>query len=360
MTDTDPTPATDRTDRGRDRDRDRDREAGTTGTEIETTADRDPGRGDEIEPLPVSRVTSLRADIEDNVSKVIVGHDAVIEHVINAVLARGHVLLDDVPGVGKTMLTRAIATSIDCTFRRIQFTPDLLPTDVTGVNVFNQQSREFEFQPGPVFGNIVLGDEINRAPPKTQSALLEAMEEQQVTVDGETRALPNPFTVIATQNAVEPNQTYDLPLAELDRFMKKLHLGYPSPEEEAELLGRTVGHHPIESLEPVTDRETIVRARETVANARAEQPVREYATRLVGYTRERARIGVSPRGTIALLRAAQARAVTNGREYVIPDDVQAEAPAVLSHRIRTDDRDRDGTAVVDEALERVPVEREAR
>ncbi len=182
---------------------------------------------------------------------------------------------------------------------RVQFTPDLLPSDVTGVNVFDQRNREFEFQHGPVFGNIVLGDEINRAPPKTQTALLEAMEENQVTVDGETRDLPDPFTVIATQNAVEPNRTYDLPLAELDRFMKKLRLGYPDPEEEHEILARTVGHHPIESLEAVTDRETVVRARETVTGIRVEDPIRAYATRLAGYTRENAEVGASPRGTIS-------------------------------------------------------------
>ncbi|NUB89884.1 AAA family ATPase [Haloterrigena sp. SYSU A121-1] len=306
--------------------------------------------------LAVSTVADLCTELEANVAEVIVGHEDVVEHVVTAMLGRGHVLLDDVPGVGKTMLARSIATSIDCEFRRIQFTPDLLPTDVTGVNVFNQQSREFEFQPGPVFGNVVLGDEINRAPPKTQSALLEAMEEEQVTVDGDTRELPDPFAVIATQNAIEPNRTYDLPFAELDRFMKKLHLGYPDPDEEAELLGRTVGHHPIESLEPVTDRATIVAARETVAETRVERPVREYATRLAGYTREHARVGVSPRGTIALLRAAQARAVTDGRDYVIPDDVQTEAPVVLPHRIKAGDRERDGATVVENALERVPVE----
>ncbi|MDQ2051176.1 AAA family ATPase [Natronolimnohabitans sp. A-GB9] len=307
-------------------------------------------------PLEVSTVADLCAEIEANVAEVIVGHEDVIEHVVTAMFGRGHVLLDDVPGVGKTMLARSIATSIDSTFRRVQFTPDLLPTDVTGVNVFNQKTREFEFQPGPVFGNFVLADEINRAPAKTQSALLEAMEEAQVTVDGETRDLPEPFTVVATQNAVEPNQTYDLPFAELDRFMKKLRLGYPDPEAEVELLGRTVGEHPIETLEPVTDLETVVAARETVASVRVEEPLREYATRLVGYTREHARVGVSPRGTIALLRAAQARAATDGRDYVRPDDVRTEAPVVLPHRIKTTDRDRDGATVVENALERVPVE----
>jgi MoxR-like ATPase len=306
--------------------------------------------------LSVSAIESLCSEIETNVSRVIVGHDDAIEHVTTAILGRGHVLLDDVPGVGKTMLARSVAKSVDCTFRRVQFTPDLLPADVTGVNVFNQQTREFEFNEGPVFANVVLGDEINRAPPKTQSALLEAMAERQVTVDGETRELPDPFTVIATQNAVEPNQTYELPFAEVDRFMKKLTLGYPDADEETELLGRAVGHHPIESLEPVTDLETLVRARETVARVRVEEPVRAYATRLAGYTREHARIGVSPRATISLLRAAQARAVTDGREYVIPDDVQAEAPVVLSHRIKTEGRDQDGCSVVDDALEYVRVE----
>jgi len=255
------------------------------------------------------------------------------------------------------MLARSIAKSVDCTFSRVQFTPDLLPADVTGVNVFNQKTREFEFQSGPVFGNIVLGDEINRAPPKTQAALLEAMEEGQVTTDGRTRELPTPFTVIATQNAVEPNRTYDLPFAELDRFMKKLHLGYPEPEGGSGAT-RPNRRRPPDRIARAGDRprDALVTARETVSTVRVAEPVRAYVTRLAAYTREHAHIGVSPRGTISLLRAAQARAVTNGREYVTPDDVQAEAPVVMAHRIKTDGRDRTGDAIVEDALERVSVE----
>ncbi|ARS89055.1 AAA family ATPase [Natrarchaeobaculum aegyptiacum] len=311
---------------------------------------------DDPATLPIDTVADVGEAIQQNVSRVIVGNESVVDHVVATLLGGGHVLLEDVPGVGKTMLARSIARSVDCTFSRIQFTPDLLPTDVTGVNVFDDRSREFEFQPGPVFGNVVLGDEINRAPPKTQAALLEAMEEAQVTVDGETRDLPDPFVVIATQNAVEPTRNYELPLAELDRFAKKLHLGYPDPDDEVDLLGRTVGDHPIESLEPVVDRETLVRAREAVGTVTASEPVRSYATRLAGYTREHARIGVSPRGTIALLRLAQARAALEGRDYVVPDDLQVEVPVVFPHRIRTTDRERDAEEIVSEALEQVPVD----
>ena len=288
-----------------------------------------------------------------NVEQVVVGNRDTIEHVMTTLLAGGHILLEDVPGVGKTMLARSIAASVDGAFSRVQFTPDLLPADVTGVNVYNEATGEFEFRGGPVFGNVVLGDEINRAPPKTQSALLEAMEEQQVTVDGDTHELPEPFVVIATQNSVENDRTYELPVAERDRFTKRLSMGYPGDDEEAALLGDIVGGHPIEQLSPVADLEALRRARRTSAGITAEAPVREYITQLSAYTREHATLGVSPRGSIALLRTAQARAILEGRDYVLPDDVQHEAPAVLEHRIVG--RDRDSERVVSDAIEAVPV-----
>ncbi|WP_336001745.1 AAA family ATPase [Halorientalis halophila] len=304
----------------------------------------------------VEAAGALARRVADNVGQVIVGHDEEIEHILTAVLGRGHVLLEDVPGVGKTMLARSIAASFDGSFKRVQFTPDLLPSDITGVNVYNQQTGEFEFRPGPVFANVVLGDEINRAPPKTQSALLEAMEEQQVTVDGDTHEMPDPFTVIATQNTVERDRTYELPMAELDRFMKKLHLGYPEAAEEAAMLGRVVGNHPIEDLEPVATLADLEAARAAVGEITVEEPIRTYVTRLAGYTREHAQLGVSPRGSIALLRAAQARAALADRDYVIPDDVQVEAPAIMPHRVRTATADRTGAEIVAEALDAVAVE----
>ncbi|MCU4718233.1 AAA family ATPase [Halapricum hydrolyticum] len=291
----------------------------------------------------------------DNVEQVIVGHHDEIEHVLVAMLAGGHVLLEDVPGVGKTMLSRAVATSFDGTFKRIQFTPDLLPADVTGVDVYNQQTSEFVFHEGPIFANVVLGDEINRAPPKTQSALLEAMEERQVTVDGTTRPVPTPFTVIATQNTVEQNRTYELPLAERDRFTSKLQLGYPDADEEVAMLDRIVGHHPIEDISPVVTLPEFQTARDTTAAVTVERPVQEYVTELATYTREHAQLGASPRASLSLLRAAQARALLAGRGYVTPDDVQVEAPVVWPHRIRTETGEQTPTGLVSDALEAVPV-----
>jgi MoxR-like ATPase len=318
-------------------------------TDADTTAP-DPQSDTSIETA-----TRVATDVVENVETVIVGHHDEVEHIVTAMLGRGHVLLEDVPGVGKTMLARAVAQSVDGDFKRIQFTPDLLPTDVTGVNVYNEKTREFEFRAGPIFANVVLGDEINRAPPKTQSALLEAMEESQVTVDGTTRSVPAPFTVIATQNTVEQDRAYDLPMAELDRFMSKLHLGYPSEAEETELLGQVVGHHPIEELSPVASLADLQGARDATASVAVSSAVRSYATRLATFTREHAQLGVSPRGSISLLRAAQGRAVLDGRDYVIPDDVQVEAPVVLPHRIQTDGTRVPGE-IVAEALDTVPVE----
>ena len=302
----------------------------------DTQAIADPQTDPAAAPMPVTEANDLADRVVENIETVIVDKRDAVEHVLTAVLGGGHVLLEDVPGVGKTMLARSVARSFDGDFQRVQFTPDLLPTDVTGVNVFNEKSREFEFQPGPVFANVLLGDEINRAPPKTQSALLEAMEEGQVTADGTTRALPDPFVVIATQNAVERDRTYELPVAELDRFMKKLQLGYPDRDEEVDVLDRVVGGPPIDDIEAVASVEDLQRARAATAGVEVARPVKAYVTELARYTRDHAALGVSPRGSISLLQAAQGRAVLDGRDYVIPDDVQAEAASVLAHRIRAE------------------------
>lgn len=270
----------------------------------------------------------------DNVEKVIIGKREVIEMILVALLCEGHVLLEDVPGVGKTMMARALATSLGVTFKRLQSTPDLLPNDVTGVSVFDQQSREFVFIPGPAFTNILLADEINRATPRTQSALLEAMGERQVTVDGVTRELERPFLVIATQNPIEYEGTFPLPEAQLDRFFMKLSLGYLDPESESQMLLNLGRAHPIESLQQVVDGNIIPELARTLWDIHVDDTVRDYIVRIVYATREHndLLLGASPRGSYALYRGSQAYAALRGRQYVLPDDVKQIADAVLSHR----------------------------
>ncbi|MFD1360878.1 AAA family ATPase [Lentibacillus salinarum] len=271
----------------------------------------------------------------DNINKVMIGKEEAATLSLVALLANGHVLLEDVPGVGKTMLVRALAKSLDCDFRRIQFTPDLLPSDVTGVSIYNPKTLEFEFRSGPILGNIVLADEINRTSPKTQSALLEGMEESNVTVDGNTIKLKKPFFVMATQNPIEYEGTYPLPEAQLDRFILKMKMGYPSAEQEMQMLERTSQNHPIESLSAVMDKDALVALQEEVKNVYIDQNVRQYIIKLVNGTRHDRSIylGVSPRGSIALMKAAKAYAFIHGRDYVLPDDVKYLAPFILAHRI---------------------------
>jgi MoxR-like ATPase len=270
-----------------------------------------------------------------NIEHVIQGKHREVRLALAALIAEGHILIEDVPGVGKTMLAKAIARSIDCSFRRIQFTPDLLPTDITGVNVYNQEQRDFEFRPGAIFANIVLGDEINRASPKTQSALLESMEERQVTVDGVTYQLGVPFMVIATQNPIEHEGTYALPEAQLDRFMIRLSLGYPEPEAESQILTTHGAHPALEEIGPVTDAKGVAELIGLATSVHVAEPVQRYVVEVVGATRGHPDIylGASPRASLMLMRAARAVAASEGRDYVIPDDVKALAVPVLSHRL---------------------------
>lgn len=270
-----------------------------------------------------------------NMNKVMIGKEDAVTLSIVGLLAQGHVLLEDVPGVGKTMLVRTLAKSLDCDFRRIQFTPDLLPSDVTGISIYNPKEMAFEFRGGPILGNIILADEINRTSPKTQSSLLEGMEEKSVTVDGKTIALQQPFFVMATQNPIEYEGTYPLPEAQLDRFILKLNMGYPSFDDELEMLERTSENHPIESVAPVMSREELIGIQDEVKEVYIDKNVQQYIINLVTRTRKNSAIylGVSPRGSIALMKAAKAYAFVLGRDYVLPDDVKFLAPYVLSHRI---------------------------
>lgn len=273
--------------------------------------------------------------IIENVEQVIVGKYQPVQLTVLGLLCQGHILIEDVPGVGKTVLARSLAKSVGCKFQRIQFTPDMLPSDVTGVSVFNQQTREFEFRPGPIHAQIVLVDEINRATPKTQSALLEAMEERQVTVDGVSHPLGPPFMVLATQNPIEYEGTFPLPEAQLDRFMLRIQLGYPGKEEEIEILSRQQHRHPIDVLGQVVDVEELREAQEAVKNIYVDQLVKEYIVDIVRQTREHPDVylGSSSRGALAIFRLGQARAAVLGRDYVLPDDVKALAGPTLGHRI---------------------------
>ncbi|HEY3059461.1 MAG TPA: MoxR family ATPase [Chloroflexota bacterium] len=272
-----------------------------------------------------------------NVEQVIVGKADVIDLIVVALLCEGHVLLEDVPGIGKTMLAKSIARTLDCSFRRIQFTPDLLPSDVTGVAFFNQRAQEFEFRPGPIFSQVVLADEINRATPRTQSALLECMDERQVTTEGETRPLPRPFLVLATQNPIELEGTFPLPEAQLDRFLLRLAIGYPSEADEKEIVRRFRSSNPLDELPPVLSVTELVAMQRLCREVHVAEAVEDYIVRLVRASRLHASIelGVSPRGTLALYRTAQAFAAIKGRPYVLPDDVKHLAPAVLTHRLIT-------------------------
>ena len=309
-------------------------------------------------------VAALAERLQSNIGKVIVGKTETVELLLTAILANGHVLLEDVPGTGKTLLSKSLAKSLDAGFARIQFTPDLLPSDVTGLSVYNSKSGEFEFKPGPVFTNILLADEINRATPRTQSSLLECMEERQVTCDGVTRKLAAPFLVIATQNPVETQGTFPLPEAQLDRFLMRLRPGYPSHEEALSIIDRFIRNDPLASLEAVATREALVEAQGMLGSVQVSEPVREYIVALVEKTRTlpQVQLGVSPRGLLALLRATQALALIRGRDYATPDDVKSLAIPVLAHRVMVRGlygQMQPSEAIIEEILGNTPVPTEA-
>jgi MoxR-like ATPase len=299
--------------------------------------------------------------VQRNVGRVIVGKEHVTELLLVALLTEGHVLLEDVPGIGKTTLAKALARSLDCSFARIQFTPDLLPSDVTGINYYNQKRQEFEFRPGPVLSQVLLADEINRATPRTQSSLLEAMQERQVTVDGQTYALPRPFMVLGTQNPIELEGTFPLPEAQVDRFLMQVRLGYPSQAEEDEILLRYQREDPLVELTPVASEEDVLALQSQARDIHVSADVRGYILQVVRATRQHdaVELGVSPRGSLALFKASQALAALRGRGYVIPSDVQALCPPVLTHRVHISPqirlRGRTPAQVIAEITDSVPV-----
>jgi MoxR-like ATPase len=303
---------------------------------------------------------TIRA-IVDNLARVVHAPEETLRFCVLCLVSEGHLILEDFPGVGKTMLAKALARSLDVSFSRMQFTPDLLPSDVTGVNVFNQRSNEFEFMPGPVFANLLLVDEINRASPKTQSALLECMQEQQVTIDGVTNELTRPFMVMATQNPIEYEGTYPLPEAQLDRFTMRIAIGYPPLAEEAKMLTEQTGDPPLEGLQPVADAADAVALAEEAKTIFVEESLNRYVVALLRATRGDSRLylGASPRAGIAILRVAKARALADGRDFLVPDDVKAIAVSVLAHRLILGPEARSaglgGAAIVTEALEKTPV-----
>ena len=309
----------------------------------------------------MKKVCVVAERIAGNVEKVIFGKHEEVQLAVLGLLCQGHLLIEDVPGVGKTMLAKAIAKSIGCTFRRIQFTPDMLPSDVTGVSVFNQKTREFEFRPGPVMAQIVLTDEINRATPKTQSALLEAMEERQITVDGKTYPLGRPFLVMATQNPIEYEGTFPLPEAQLDRFMLRISLGYPTPGDEITILDSQQYVHPVEEIDQVVTVEELVEAQEQAKEVYLDALVKEYIVAIVNATRKHPDVylGASPRGSLALYKTSQALAAVQGRDYVIPDDIKDLAKPTLAHRLIVSPsariKDVDPRVVVEDVLNSVPV-----
>jgi MoxR-like ATPase len=304
---------------------------------------------------------TLCEQIEENISQVIVGKHQTIELLLVALLGEGHVLLEDVPGLGKTLIAKSLARSIGGSFKRVQFTPDLLPADITGFNVYNQQTGQFTYQPGPVITNILLADEINRTIPRTQASLLESMEERQVTVDGQTFLLPHPFFVMATQNPIELEGTFPLPEAQLDRFLCKIHLGYPEKDEEISILERFREDDPLLKLEAVASPEQITELQQARKKIHLSFPVREYITDIVRATRNNTsvRFGASPRGSLGLMRAGQALAALRGREYVLPDDIKHLIGPVLSHRLilKEEERLRGGTAehLLGEMVRQIPV-----
>jgi len=311
--------------------------------------------------VEVTKVQDFSATLKSNLEKVIVGKDETLQLVVIGLLSQGHLLIEDVPGVGKTMLARSLAKSLGCTFRRIQFTPDMLPSDVTGVSIFNQVSHEFEFRPGPLMAQIVLADEINRATPKTQAALLEAMEEKQITVDGITYTLPEPFMVMATQNPIEYEGTFPLPEAQLDRFLMKVRLGYPGLMDEVKILELQQIRHPIQTLEAQISIEEVIAMQQEIRKVYVSNGVKRYIVEIIRATRESADVylGSSPRGSLNLFRASQARAAIQGRDFVLPDDVKALAEPVLAHRMVVDPsarlRDISASLIIEEVVKSLPV-----